>query len=155
MTPPVRIEGASAEERLRYGSMIKSARTTKGMLQAELAEAAGVSRKTISNIENGMHAAQPDILRRVFSAVGIQTEDDVPDEELRSYAAMFMTLMQNVPADDRLEAMNRTTAVLTSYFASNVIDVADRFTKSASFPEELGFVAGNDESGDELTDPNA
>ena len=38
----------------RLGSRLKEARTAAGLTQAELADRAGVSRKTINTVENGV-----------------------------------------------------------------------------------------------------
>ena len=38
----------------RLGSRLKEVRTAAGLTQAELAERAGVSRKTINTVENGV-----------------------------------------------------------------------------------------------------
>ena len=39
---------------VRLGSRLKEVRTEAGLTQAELAERAGVSRKTINTVENGV-----------------------------------------------------------------------------------------------------
>ncbi len=39
---------------VRLGSHLKAIRTAAGLTQAELAERAGVSRKTINTVENGV-----------------------------------------------------------------------------------------------------
>lgn len=154
MTPLIRLTGATAKDRFRYGTLIKQARIQRGMTQGELAEAANVSRKTISNLENGTHAPQEAVLRRMFAAVGLATEEDAHAEHITAYMEMFGTLMESVPEPQQLEAMNRTTKLLTSYFERATPVVAVDFTPAEQAAYDADRVAASHDESEEELDPD-
>lgn len=112
MSPIIRLDGASMEERLRYGLMVKAARTGMKLSQAELADAARVSTKTVSNIERGTHAAQEDVLRRIFTVVGIQTTDDQHSNDIINFMEMYGTMLEFIPTERRLDIQNRVMSIV-------------------------------------------
>lgn len=57
--------------REKIGSQLKSARITKGMSMAKVAELAEMTEATISKIENGKWSVSLDILERVCNALGV------------------------------------------------------------------------------------
>lgn len=64
------------------GENIKKIRTHKGLSAVQLAERAGVSNATISQIENGRRATlQSDTLEKVATALGVTTDDLLGDTE--------------------------------------------------------------------------
>lgn len=72
----------SQQEQATFGRLAKAARAELGMSQEELAEAAQVSRRTIGNIENGRHEAQPEVkarIRRALAMDEIEQPGDVED----------------------------------------------------------------------------
>lgn len=160
MSPLTRLTGASSEERLRYGQMVKSARLGMGMSQDDLAKAAAVARKTISNIERGTHAGQEDVLRRIFAVVGIPTAEDAHSDEVLAYMEMFGTIMENIAPEDRLEAQNRTMMMLTEFVRRNTTPKASNVTQfpAQSTPvemteeEELKYAADESPVEDEIFD---
>lgn len=64
---------ATAEDRLdSVREMVSKARKMKGMSQQQLAEAAGVERKTIHRFENGLNTFNLATLIRVCDALNIR-----------------------------------------------------------------------------------
>ena len=55
-------------------SVIRGTRRDRGLRQDELALAAGVSTKTLHNLENGMSRPRVDTLLRVLQALGLALE---------------------------------------------------------------------------------
>ncbi|WP_430591451.1 helix-turn-helix domain-containing protein [Humidisolicoccus flavus] len=112
---PIHLRGATAEERLHYATFIKPARTRRGMSQQELAEAANIDRTTVSNIERASVAPQEDVIRRIFSALGIPTVEDVADTESDLWLAIMAGLLSAVPSERRAEAADAAISVLGAY----------------------------------------
>jgi putative transcriptional regulator len=59
----------------RLASRLKEARTTAGLTQADLAEKAGVSRKTINTVENGVFIPSTIIALSLARALDLKVED--------------------------------------------------------------------------------
>jgi putative transcriptional regulator len=58
----------------RLGSHLKEVRTTAGLTQAELAERAGVSRKTINTVENGVFVPSTTLALLLARTLGVTVE---------------------------------------------------------------------------------
>lgn len=57
----------------RFGDALRQARMASGLTQEQLAEQAGISARTVSDIERGLrHAVYPDTARRLADALGLQ-----------------------------------------------------------------------------------
>jgi len=59
----------------RLGSRLKAVRTEAGLTQAELADRAGVSRKTINTVENGVFIPSTLLALGLAKALGTTVED--------------------------------------------------------------------------------
>lgn len=59
----------------RLGSHLKEVRTAAGLTQAELAERAGVSRKTINTVENGVFVPSTTLALLLARTLGVTVED--------------------------------------------------------------------------------
>ncbi len=59
----------------RLGSNLKAIRTAAGLTQAELAERAGVSRKTINTVENGVFTPSTLLALQLARSLGTTVED--------------------------------------------------------------------------------
>ena len=58
----------------RLGSRLKAVRTEAGLTQAELAERAGVSRKTINTVENGVFIPSTVLALKLARALSTNVE---------------------------------------------------------------------------------
>ncbi len=58
----------------RLASSLKQVREAKGLTQAQLAEAIGVSRKTINTVENGVYVPSTVIALKLAAALGEPVE---------------------------------------------------------------------------------
>lgn len=59
----------------RLLSALKEVRTAAGLTQADLAERAGVSRKTVNTVENGVFVPSTLLALRLARALGTKVED--------------------------------------------------------------------------------
>lgn len=59
----------------RLGTHLKAVRTAAGLTQAGLAELAGVSRKTINTVENGVFTPSTLLALSLARALGVTVED--------------------------------------------------------------------------------
>lgn len=59
----------------RLASRLKEMRTAAGLTQAELAERAGVSRKTVNTVENGVFVPSTVLALSLARALGTTVED--------------------------------------------------------------------------------
>lgn len=59
----------------RLASRLKEVRTAAGLTQAELAERAGVSRKTINTVENGVFVPSTTLALELARTLGVRVED--------------------------------------------------------------------------------
>ncbi len=68
-----------------FTDKLKSARSAAGLNQTELADRAGVSRRSISAYENGEAVPRRDVLRKIAAALGVTvaylTHDDSSDPD--------------------------------------------------------------------------
>lgn len=64
---------AKMRERESFGQRVRAARQERGLKQADVAEAAGMSRVTLSKVENGEHDLAISFVRPLAAALGIST----------------------------------------------------------------------------------
>lgn len=100
-------------ERRALIDLITAQRKRLGMTQAELAEAAGVARKTVNNMEAGRTDGQDATVARMARAVGLDREPDL-DESTRSLLAVLGPLIQRIPEADRAVPVAQCVAILSS-----------------------------------------
>ncbi|CAN7263346.1 helix-turn-helix domain-containing protein [Microbacterium foliorum] len=100
-----KIADMSMAERQEMASRVKSLRQEAGMTQAQLADAAGVSRATINTLETGTKVPQADNLSRVLAVFGL---NDGPEFEpqTESWLIMIGTLIEAIPAPRREPAVS-------------------------------------------------
>ena len=89
------------------GQLVKAARIRRGMSQADLAAAAGVSRRWMVDLEAGKPRAELDLALRVLAALGVVLRADAPESARSSAAAP--TTSPDVDLDEHLAALMRTS----------------------------------------------
>ena len=85
---------------IEIGRRIQQARRTAGITQAELADAIGLSRTSMSNIERGRHKILLHKLEDVSRVVGISLHGLIPDRRFEK-ARLENQLPTNVSSDLR------------------------------------------------------
>lgn len=99
------------QTRVRYAAKVKRARQELGMTQAEVAEAAGVSRNTVMNLESGRQIPQTEKLWSVLLVVGIRPELGEP-EWIDQWLAVLVPLFKRVPEEARGRTLGEVTRVV-------------------------------------------
>lgn len=88
------------------GRLIRAARTRRAMSQAELAAAAGVSRRWLVDLEAGKPRAELALTLKVLAVLGVGLHTDAPETPRSSPAAP--TTNSDVDLDEHLAALMRT-----------------------------------------------
>lgn len=97
----------SEQERLQYSKQIKAVRLSKGMSQADLAEAANVGRGTIINIETGKTIPQGEVLVRIMRALDmVADEGETIPEWVQGNLAIIAKMLVRVPEDRRADVLS-------------------------------------------------
>ncbi len=76
--PPAGAETWVVRDPSVLGEVIRAARDANGMTQADLAEAAGLHRSYLSNLERGISTDQTERLFRVLRRLGLEITIEVP-----------------------------------------------------------------------------
>lgn len=92
---------------------ITAERKRLGMTQAELAEAADVSLKTVGNMESGRTSGQTGTIARMEDALGL-TEASAYDESTAQLLALMGPLIQRIPESERATPIAQCVAILAS-----------------------------------------
>ena len=88
------------------GRLVRAARTRRAMSQADLAVAAGVSRRWLVDLEAGKPRAELALALRVLAVLGVGLRSDAPVTPPTSPAAS--TTHPEVDLDEHLSALMRT-----------------------------------------------
>jgi len=113
----------TAQERLALARQVKELRQRAGLKQEDLAENAGVSRQTLSDIENAnTNAPQMKTLIRIYDALGIDIAPPEFEEQTKQWLGMLGALIEAVPSERRPDAIDKVVVLLSSEIAqrSNV-----------------------------------
>lgn len=102
------------QTRNAYASRIKQARVAANLRQEDLAKIAGVSRRTIGNIERGEVVPQANILWRLMTALDMapRTVDHLPDW-VDEYLQIIAPLIVAVQQPERSDVMRRVILMLS------------------------------------------
>lgn len=137
---PIHLRGASAAERTRYAALIRPARLRLEMSQQALADAAGVDRTTVSNIERGAGAPQEDVLRRLLTTLGLAADAEQLDSEVELWIAIMSELLSNVPRERRHLAADAAIATLAAHVRAGSMSAAEAtLAPSSDTDEERGI----------------
>lgn len=107
------------KERLSKAREVRRARLALGLHQDEVAERAGVSRRTISNIESGKVIPQADVLWRVLGAVELR--DDLRrewSEDVDGWLHIVGNILEQMDDKSRSRAVREMLVYITGPGAS-------------------------------------
>lgn len=99
------IETASQNERMLYGRFVAERVEESTKQQKELAEAAGVTPRTIRNLLQSKTAPQAEVLVKLLIALGYDLDGD-GDPEIRTYTTMMAPAIRRIHPDYRAEAVS-------------------------------------------------
>lgn len=69
---PVPFTAELAADRERFGARLRQLRGLAGLNQEQLAERAGIDRKSVSRMENGRHSPALDVVFELARALGVE-----------------------------------------------------------------------------------
>ena len=101
---------------------VKQVRQSLGMKQQELAAAAGVSRQTLSDLENGVRVPQDAKLRAILDVLGIDTGSTSLSDDTRMWIGIIGGALEALPPVNRARAGQAAVNAITQELvaASNV-----------------------------------
>lgn len=93
---------------------VKELRQRANLKQEDLSELAGVSRQTLSDIENAnTNAPQMKTLIRIYDALGIDIAPPEFEGQTQQWLAMLGALIEAIPTERRPAAVDKAVVVLT------------------------------------------
>lgn len=95
------------------------------MTQRELAEATGLTRRTITAIESGERIPQFDVLTRLLRALGITDRTSPVDEDITAIAALLTALLERVPPHQRVIVARKMIDMLADTIGSDAESARD------------------------------
>lgn len=114
-----KLRSMTTDERRSYAAQVKEVRESQKMTQQELAEAAGVTRQTISNLERGT-IPQTDILLRVCGVLGIEVDDDQTlSDDTKIWLGVIGGILEMTPQPHRGRAGQAAVNLIAKEFAES------------------------------------
>lgn len=111
------------EERAAFGPRIRAERSRMGMSQAQLAEAAGTTMRTVGSIERGDTTAQPKLLVRLLAALGLSPDGDGnADEELDTLVSVVRPFLATLDRAHRARVMPRLIEALVREMRTQIAE---------------------------------
>lgn len=139
------------QERVRLAAMIGPQRKSLGLKQSDLADRAGVSVRTIGNIERGETVPQADRLVRLLVALGLY--DDAANNftiETRAWLTQVGQLIELIPEGPRAHVMVETVVQLGKgvqfYAAGNVVPFPSLRDSDPSMSEASETIPDEDDA---------
>lgn len=112
-----------AKERRALADGIADLRESKNMTQDQLADAAGISRQALSNVERGESTPSGKNLAAIMGALGVAEAPEF-DPETEKWLVIVGTLAEKIPARRRQKAMDATQQYLLLSVAADIDDFA-------------------------------
>jgi transcriptional regulator with XRE-family HTH domain len=109
------VDALTAEQRAKLGPLVRQRREALNYSQQELAEAAGIDRKTLGTLESGRRAPHAPKLRAVLEALGIPQAGDVDrkySERTRSFVVTTAPIFDLLPDELKDEAQHDVVVLL-------------------------------------------
>ena len=105
------------DERRKLAAQVKSLRGQAGLKQSELAELAGVTRQSLSNIERGT-VPQIDNLRRIYEVLGVDIAPKQFSAGTQQWLAIIGGILDTLPEDRRARAGKSAVEAVTAELVS-------------------------------------
>lgn len=110
-------------ERLSFGRLVRDLRIAKRLTQQDLADMAGVDRKTIGNIESGRTAGQPHVMESLFLHLGVSGGPVIADED-QQFLAIIGPMLGVLPKDSKDEVLRSVLRVIADGIAGTLTTTA-------------------------------
>lgn len=106
------IEKASHQRRQAYAEVLADLIAGSDLRQKELAEASGVTARTIRNIVQGKNAPQADKIIALMLALGVDI-DGGEDLDVRPYTKILAPVIRRIDPDHRAAAVSDAIGILS------------------------------------------
>lgn len=106
------IEKASHQQRLAYARALRELVARSDLQQKEIAEASGVTARTIRNIVQGKSAPQAEKIIALMRALGVDVDGD-DDLDVRPYTKMLAPVIRRIDPDHRAAAVSDAIGILS------------------------------------------
>ncbi|QAB17518.1 XRE family transcriptional regulator [Leucobacter muris] len=127
------------DKRVETARQVKTLRVEMGMTQQELADAAGVTRQSVSNLELGVTTPQRGTVEKIFAVLGINPTRLGLSDETMMWIGMLGGILDALPEDRRARAgkaaVDAATAELVD-MAKSGEGVAARFAATGPDADE-------------------
>lgn len=94
----------SMNERAQLAALIRERRDALGLTQGQLADRAGTTRQTISNVETAATVPQQAILLRITEVLGISPQSNSLDADVEAWVGVIGGMLQALPSASRNRA---------------------------------------------------
>jgi transcriptional regulator with XRE-family HTH domain len=106
------IERASHDERRSYAVALSELIARSELQQKDLADAAGVTARTIRNIVQGKNVPQADKILALMRALGVDIDGE-DDLDVRPYTKMLAPVIRRIDPDRRAAAVSEAIGILS------------------------------------------
>lgn len=106
------IEKASPQERMVYAHLLTELIERSDLQQKDLADAAGVTARTIRNITQGKSTPQADKILALMLALGVDV-DESADLDVRPYTKMLAPVIRRIDPEHRAAAVSDAIGILS------------------------------------------
>lgn len=109
------VDALTAEERAKLGPIVRDRREQLNMSQQDVADAAGIDRKTLGTLESGRRAPHASKLSAVLEVLGIPQAGDVDrhyGERTRSFVVTAAPIFDQLPDELKDEAQHDVVVLL-------------------------------------------
>lgn len=106
------IEKASHRDRMAYAHVLSDLIARSDLQQKELADAAGITARTIRNIVQGKNAPQADKILALMRALGVDIDGE-DDLDVRPYTKMLAPVIRRIDPEHRAAAVSEAIGVLS------------------------------------------
>jgi len=107
----------SMEQRRQFAAQVKQVRLELGLTQQDLADAASVSRQTVSNLERGT-VPQAENLARILDTLGIHTSTSEFSEDTDMWLGVLGGMLESLPPMRRGVAGQAAVSAVAAELAS-------------------------------------
>lgn len=160
------VDTMTAKDRANLGPAVKARRVARKMSQDDLANAAGISRKTLGTFEQGKTAPHTDKLRAILEALDVAQVSDIDRQygaASHGFIAAVVPLFERLPEHLKSDAQQDIVVLLAGKLQRAAAGNVTAFPVTAIEQDEdddweaedaMGYAAKKKSSADEL-DPDS
>lgn len=136
--------------RAAWGPVILKARETQGWTQEALAQASGISRRTIGTIENSKSTGHEGSVLKLLKALGLSEPLNRSEPDIDGYVAMLRPLLRQLTVAERAAVMPEVVSLLARAIRPRSTGPAPRVKLDDADRQALAELQGGQGAGDNL-----